>query len=218
MRMQRTHGKNNKRNLKTVRQTRPARLLEMLETRTLFANIAWDGGPTGDGTNFLLAANWAGDVLPGAGDTATIGATGSSPTITIPIGTPAVQAVNSSRNIQLAGGSLSGGTWTFSGGANMLGSNSPGSLANVTISGGDLVLNSTSATVTVSGTTSFPAARLTANNATLSMGPGYTLNSLVSVEGATTGARTITMAAGGTTDADSLKINDTTARTECGSF
>src|SRR5690242_18092528 len=121
MRTQRNDRKTTKRNLKSARLTSPSRLLEVLETRTLFANIAWDGGPTGDGTNFLLAANWAGDVLPGAGDTATIGATGTNPTITVPFGTPAVQVVNTSRNIQMSGGTLSGGTWTFSGGASLLG-------------------------------------------------------------------------------------------------
>ena len=43
---------------------RPA--LEMLEDRRLLAIIAWDGG--GDGTSWNQAANWDGDVLPGADD------------------------------------------------------------------------------------------------------------------------------------------------------
>ena len=170
---------------------------QSLESRTLLANVVWDGGPTGNGTDFLAAVNWVGDALPLAADTATVGATGTSPTITIS-GTPAVQTVNTSRIIQLTGGTISGGTWTLSSGATLNGSSSGGTLSSVALSGGDLLLNTTSANVLLAGNTSFPAARLTANAVNLQMAPGYVLNSLVSVEGATAGTRTITMAAGGT--------------------
>jgi hypothetical protein len=47
--------------------------LERLEDRTVPATISWDGGPTGQGTNWLDAVNWAGDVLPGLNDDAVIG-------------------------------------------------------------------------------------------------------------------------------------------------
>jgi hypothetical protein len=47
--------------------------LEQLEDRTVPAMIVWDGGPTGQGTNWLDPANWVGDVLPGPNDDAVIG-------------------------------------------------------------------------------------------------------------------------------------------------
>ena len=56
---------------------------EALEGRAAPAIIAWDGGPTGNGTDWLDPVNWAGDVLPGAGDDVFIGSTGSNPTIKI---------------------------------------------------------------------------------------------------------------------------------------
>ena len=166
-----------------------------LEPRMMFANVNWDGGPTGNGTDFLTPANWAGDALPLAADTAIIGATGTSPTITIS-GTPAVQTITSSRNLQLTGGTLSGGTLGLSGGASLLGSTSGGAVSNVAVTG-DLLINTTSAGVLVSGTTTFTAARLQANNAILYMAPGYTLNSLVVSEGAAGGTRRIDLAFGG---------------------
>src|SRR5687767_1866145 len=91
-------NRNAKRNLNARRARRAARTFEALETRTLFANVLWDGGPTGNGTNFLDPVNWASDSLPTALDTAIIGATGTSPNIAIPSGTPAVQNIQSSRN------------------------------------------------------------------------------------------------------------------------
>lgn len=47
-------------------------MVEALEDRCLLATIFWDGGPSGLGTNWHDAANWAGDVLPGANDDAVI--------------------------------------------------------------------------------------------------------------------------------------------------
>ena len=41
-----------------------------LEPRQLLATVTWDGGPAGTGTNFHDRFNWAGDVLPLAGDDA----------------------------------------------------------------------------------------------------------------------------------------------------
>src|SRR5262245_20981438 len=65
--------------------------LECLEDRTTPTTIAWDGGPTGNGTNWLDAQNWDyvdsfdvhHDVLPGPGDDVTIGSTGSNPAIIV---------------------------------------------------------------------------------------------------------------------------------------
>jgi hypothetical protein len=82
---------------RTSRKTRPARpgnwpsawrrsfrpRLEVLEDRAVPAMIAWDGGPTGNGTDWLDATNWAGDVQPGAADDVTLGSTGGNPTIVL---------------------------------------------------------------------------------------------------------------------------------------
>ncbi|MGE4198775.1 MAG: GC-type dockerin domain-anchored protein, partial [Phycisphaerales bacterium] len=96
----------------------------------------------------------------------------------------------------LLGGTVSGGTLVFNGADRLVFTSSGGNLADVQVTG-DLLLDSTSATVRVSGTTRFTAARLTANAATLQMAPGYTLMDLVVAEGATTGTRNITGAVGG---------------------
>lgn len=55
---------------------------EPLEARTLLAIIAWDGGPSGLGTNWHDPINWVGDVLPTVTDEAVINVPGS-PTISI---------------------------------------------------------------------------------------------------------------------------------------
>ncbi len=187
--------------------------MESLESRQMLANIVWDGGAAGTGTDFNLAANWVGDVLPGAADIAVINTAGA----TITVGASrAVTAVESSRVLQLNsgtltttgtsamtasltmnGGTLAGGTWNFSGLGNVVRSTSSGGSLSGVVIGGELVLDTTSATILVSGITTFTAARLTANATTLQMAPGFTLNSLVSVEGATAGTRGITLAVGG---------------------
>ncbi len=159
--------------------------VEKLEARQMLANIVWDGGPAGTGTDFNLAANWIGDVLPTAADTATINTAG--PTITVGA-TTEVNSFNSSRSIRvnsgtfttsgvnalsasvtLGGGTISGGTWNFSGtGIGMIGTSGGGTLASVTISG-DVLLNSGSASLTLSGSTTFSAARLSAASVNLQM-------------------------------------------------
>ena len=55
--------------------------IERLECRQMLANIVWDGGVGGAGTDFNVATNWAGDVLPGAADIAIINTAG--PTISL---------------------------------------------------------------------------------------------------------------------------------------
>src|SRR5262245_31335068 len=83
--------------------------LERLEDRAVPAAITWDGGPTGNGTNWLDAANWrdagGNDVLPGAGDDVTVDATGSSPIVVLG-GSTAVRSITSTRTLQLTGGTL----------------------------------------------------------------------------------------------------------------
>src|SRR5262245_39436566 len=56
--------------------------VERLEDRLAPAVIAWDGGPTGLGTNFNDPVNWVGDAAPGAFDDAQIGAAFSGINIT----------------------------------------------------------------------------------------------------------------------------------------
>src|SRR5262245_10265371 len=99
-----------------MRAGRDPRLdFEQLESRTVPATIAWDGGPTGNGTDWLDPVNWVGDVLPGAADDVTIGNTGTNPTITVGAST-AVRSIAGGRAITLTGGSLGIGvaTSTFS--------------------------------------------------------------------------------------------------------
>src|SRR5688572_5104883 len=83
--------------------------LERLDDRAVPAVIAWDGGPTGNGTHWLDAANWrdaAGiDALPTAADDVTLDATGASPTIVLGNST-AVRSITSTRALQLTGGTL----------------------------------------------------------------------------------------------------------------
>ncbi|MFM7385245.1 MAG: beta strand repeat-containing protein, partial [Betaproteobacteria bacterium] len=114
----------------------------------------WDGGSDGSGTNFLDAANWEGDVLPGPGDTVIIGDTGSTSTITIS-GTVAVGQIRTRRNVVLQNATVTGTTITVSGDASVSISSNGVTLDRVTLNGnlslgeqwvtvlGGLVLNGT---------------------------------------------------------------------------
>ncbi len=188
--------------------------MERLECRQMPANIVWDGGVAGTGTDFNAAANWVGDVLPGAADIAVINTAGPTITLTAARSVTAVQSsraleIGSSGNLTTTGvnqltasvsliaGTLTGGTWNFTGGTRLVSTSSGGTLNNVTMNQ-DLVLDVTSANVVVQGTTTFPAARMAGNATYMYFAPGYTLNTLISVEGATAGGRNIIMAYGGT--------------------
>jgi hypothetical protein len=84
--------------------------LERLEDRTVPATILWDGGPTGQGTNWLDPVNWAGDVLPGPNDDAVVGpaAPGQSAEVTL-TGTAAVRSATvSGGTLRLLNASFSG--------------------------------------------------------------------------------------------------------------
>ncbi len=183
-------------------------ILEPLESRQLLANVVWDGGPTALGTDLNLAANWVGDVLPAATDTAVIDTAG--PTITcgasitisniitsrairVNAGTLTTTGVNSlASDVILAGGTMAGGTWEFSGGSriSVVGR---GELASVRITG-DVVVDAPSVFVRVSGTTIFSALRLVAGGSGVDMNAGYVLRSLVVAEGPATGSRSIATA------------------------
>src|SRR5438067_3495504 len=90
------------------RPARPPRrslALERLEDRAVPATIAWDGGLTGNGSNWLDPVNWVGNVLPGPNDDATLGSTGGNPTITLAANT-SVRSVSSTRAIQVTSSTL----------------------------------------------------------------------------------------------------------------
>ncbi len=107
-----------------------------------------------------------------------------------------IQLNSTTGSWNMAGGTIVGGTINFADGTTLRTTTSGGTLSSVTLNG-ELVLNATSSSITLAGTTSFTAARLTGNNVTLGMAPGYTLNSLVVAEGATAGTRNISLASGG---------------------
>jgi len=191
--------------------------IEAFEPRTLLAAVFWDGGA---GTNsWHDAANWnrgGVDAVPLNGDDVTIDAA-ANPTVTYSSGvltlaslvsnealtitsgtlglTPVTGTADINNTLVLSGGNLAGGTWDFTGGT-LRATASGGTITDALING-DLIADSTSATVRVAGTTRFGAARLTANNAGIHFAPGYTLSDLVVVEGATGGQRNITGAVGG---------------------
>src|SRR5207244_213016 len=102
------------------------------EDRTAPAQITWDGGPTGNGTDWLNPVNWNyrdpqgqdHDALPGPGDDASIGGTGTNPVILLN-GNAAVHSVNSNRVVRITGGALALGAATSS-------------FSNLTLAGGTL--------------------------------------------------------------------------------
>ena len=135
--------------------------LETLENRLVLATILWDGGPAGTGTTWNTAANWVGDVLPGAADDAVIGSAFSAVTITSP-GNVSIHGVTSAATLQITGGSFSvaaasstnrltldGGTLT---GAGDMTVNSQMSWLDGTMSGTGRTIIATSATATLPGT------------------------------------------------------------------
>jgi hypothetical protein len=68
------------------------------------ASVVWDGGPTGQGTNWLDPVNWSGDVLPGSNDDVFIGPlAGGPPVVTLFAGLNSVQV----HNLTVTGATLS---------------------------------------------------------------------------------------------------------------
>ncbi|MBW3541220.1 MAG: PKD domain-containing protein [Planctomycetes bacterium] len=77
---------------------------EILEDRILLSAISWDGGA---GTlNWHDAANWSGDVLPGASDDVTINVAGADVTIIHSTGTNSINSLTSQEGIAISGGML----------------------------------------------------------------------------------------------------------------
>ena len=77
---------------------------EWLEDRCLLVTIAWDGGVSGTGTNWNAAANWVGDVLPGSGDDAQIGAGFTG--ITYATDTRTIRSLTTSSDVTISSGAL----------------------------------------------------------------------------------------------------------------
>ncbi|MBC7772330.1 MAG: hypothetical protein H7210_07545, partial [Pyrinomonadaceae bacterium] len=96
----------------------------------------------------------------------------------------------------LAGGTIMGGTVVFTGPNRLVMTPSSGTLTDVVVVG-DLLLDTTSASVRASGSTRFTAARLSANATTIHFAPGYTLADLIVSEGAAAGQRSVVGAFGG---------------------
>jgi hypothetical protein len=106
--------------------------------------------------------------------------------------TLALNAATGSWTMQ--GGTISGGSVTAADGATLL-FGSGGLLDNVAV-GSELVLSALDSSITVKGTTTFPAARIQ-NAANFRMAAGYVLSVPVIGEGATSGQRSVQIAADG---------------------
>ncbi len=86
-----------------IGRTRRAWLkFESLEERLAPALIAWDGGPSGTGSDWLTAENWVGNALPGPSDHADISAAFASNTINV-IGNVTVDKVTCAAGLQIDG-------------------------------------------------------------------------------------------------------------------
>ena len=154
---------------RATESVRPRGVAEPLEGRRLLAIIAWDGG--GDGVNWSNPLNWSVDVLPGAEDDVTISAAGD-PTILITTGTQSIKSFLTEEaisveggipqvattaeihaNLQLAGGTVRGGTLHLLGGSALVASTNVNSRLSgpMTVSG-DILVNGTSSTrLTIDG-------------------------------------------------------------------
>lgn len=197
------------RSRRTVRKVCAA--IESVEPRRLLAAVFWDGG--GDGINWTSANNWSTNALPGPSDDVTIDIA-TNPNLILPSGNQNIRSLvlnevlringgtltisttaDVNAPLTIGGGTIAGGAWDVTGGS-LLASTSGGVINNAAITG-DILLNATSASVRLAGSTTFNNARLSANNVTLQMSPGYTLNNTVIAEGATAGTRNISLAVGG---------------------
>jgi autotransporter-associated beta strand protein len=93
-----------------------------LSAPTVTTTIAWDGGAGGGGSGWLIAANWAGDVIPDSDDIAQFDVTGTNTTIGINLGAAVannqqVGAIEllSTRNRTIGDSSNTSGTLTLNG-------------------------------------------------------------------------------------------------------
>ncbi len=140
----------------TGRSFRPHRtrlFCESLETRLAPASIAWDGGPTSTGTDWLTAANWAGDVLPGIADEAVIGGAFATATINVN-GNVSINKLTSSATVQISSGTYTLATASTSAKFTMAGGTLEGA-GDLSVSG---VFSWTGGTMQGTGKTSLSAA------------------------------------------------------------
>jgi fibronectin-binding autotransporter adhesin len=85
--------------------------VDQLEVRAVPATIAWDGGPTGMGTNWLDPVNWVGDRLPRANDFVVISTTSNGNAANVILsGSVSVQQVSVAVNAALTVGGVSSGS------------------------------------------------------------------------------------------------------------
>lgn len=97
-------GAANRRTRRGAKSWRPR--LEPLEDRLAPAVVLWDGGPSGTGTDWGVAANWVGDVLPGINDDAVIESAFSAITITSSANVT-IQSVTSAAALQITAATYS---------------------------------------------------------------------------------------------------------------
>jgi len=195
--------------------------LEALEQRQLLALVTWDGG-AGDGL-WNSAENWDTDTLPtivddvniGSGSSITVSGSvarvrslGSSADIVFNVGMVVQQSANfSDASATLMGGTLAGGSWSFSGNGSLLipAGGTLRSLQNLSLNT-EIVLESTG--VTIIGSTSFPAARLRGSGGIVFQNVTHFGGSIF-VEGTAAGTRSVIFsgAAGTTTLTSSALIS-----------
>ncbi|MBU6412354.1 MAG: hypothetical protein KGS45_02680 [Planctomycetes bacterium] len=99
-------------------------------------------------------------------------------------------------NLRIVGGTINNGFVNATSGATILGSVSNGTLNSVAIAG-EVTLGATSVQITLSGSTTFTAVRMSAGNTTVNLAPGFTLSNPIIGEGAATGTRDVYVAFGG---------------------
>lgn len=195
---------------------------EPLEARQLLAVIAWDGGPTGTGTDFSLASNWVGDVSPTAGDTALIDTPGAEIFIASPRNLDRLVSV---RPIRIRAGALvtttgtnelsatlfmnfatiSGGVWNFSNGAgiDVIGSyttTGAGNSLDGIITNSPIVLDVEFDRVRLLGATQTGPITSIVKSTGIDMGAGYVLNTTLTWFGSNSGVneRSLRMVANAT--------------------
>jgi RHS repeat-associated protein len=103
--LRKNNGKSSKKN-STRKRVKFRPQVELLERRELLAAVLFDGGSGGEGTNWDVAENWAGDVLPGPNDDAIIGSQFAGRTI-ISSSDVRVNSVASDASLAISGGVFS---------------------------------------------------------------------------------------------------------------
>jgi hypothetical protein len=190
--------------------------LEPFEPRLVLAAVSWTGA-AGDSL-WHTPGNWSSNAVPTVADDVTIDVP-AAPTInfTSTTGDRSVRSLLLRETLSLSGGTLRvadaatiepgavarlqggtlrGGAWTTSAADSFQFTTTGGTLVDLAISG-DIVLDGSDEQVTIAGSTTFAAARLTGYNVYLRLAPGYTLTSAIIAGGSVTGFRAVTLSHGG---------------------